>query len=263
MASLTQQTPNAVSVDQRAAGRAKVREKEPGGRPQMPLGMKVFLLVLTAFSLFHAWCCWSGSFTAKPAFRAHFASTGEWRHTLLVFSGSCCVAFLAIVAGWGCGLFFVSAAGLAYPWFALACVTLIYLMAWVAILANSFTVRRLSQDLPICRDLPRVTDKDFITWNYRALGFFIAATVLFYALFAIPIEHELLTENRVLTYWRAMHLASGVSPIVPIFSIFIGLYLSFWFTLHGLALFGPDRPRLPPKEHLALKDAEGIRTEIF
>jgi len=38
---------------------------------------------------------------------SHFASTGDWRHTLLVFSGSCCVAFLAIVAAWAavCFLF--------------------------------------------------------------------------------------------------------------------------------------------------------------
>src|SRR6266851_149707 len=67
----------------------------------------------------------------------------------------------------------------------------------------------------------------------------------------------LLTENRVLTYWRAMHLASGVSPIVPILLVFAGMYLSFWFTLHGLALFGPDRPCLPPKKRLFLKDKAG------
>src|SRR5207253_10120351 len=64
------------------------------------------------------------------------------------------------------------------------------------------------------------------------------------------IEHVLLIENRVLTYWRAMHLTSGVSPIVPILLILAGMYLSFWFLLHGLALFGPDRPCLPPKERL-------------
>jgi len=39
---------------------------------------------------------------------------------------------------------------------------------------------------------------------------------------------------------------------VPILLVFAGLYLSFWFTLHGLALFGPDRPCLPPKKQLAL-----------
>ena len=85
--------------------RADQRATDPGGRPEMPLGMKVFLAVLAGFSLFHAACCWSGSYTAKPAFRAHFASTGDPRHLLLVFSGSCCVAGLAIVTAWGCGVF--------------------------------------------------------------------------------------------------------------------------------------------------------------
>jgi hypothetical protein len=253
MASLTKDTPTASPVDPRTTERAEDREKEPGGRPEIPLGMKVFLLVLAAFSVFHAWCCWSGSYTAKPAFRAHFASTREWRHTLLVFSASCCVAFLAIIAGWGSGVFSYPAAGLAYPWIALSCVIFVCLAAWMAILLNSRTSWELSKDLSSSPDSPKMTEKDFITWNCRASGIFVIVILLFYRSFVSPIEDQLLTENRVLTYWRAMHLASGVSPIVPIFSIFAGLYLSFWFTLHGLALFGPDRPCLPPKERLAIK----------
>jgi hypothetical protein len=251
-ASLTQESPKAPLVDKRTAGRMKDRAEGPGGRPEMPLGMKVFLFVLVGFSFFHAWCCWSGSYTAKPAFRAHFASTGDWRHTWLVFSGSCCVAFLGIVVGWGCGVFSIPATGLAYPWFALRCVLFVCLMAWVAILANRRTTWELSQDLSNNTGLPRMTKGDFVSWNYGASGLFILATLLFCLLFVFPIERVLLTENRVLTYWRAMHLTSGVSPIVPILLVFAGLYLSFWFTLHGLALFGPDRPCLPPKECLAL-----------
>jgi len=53
-----------------------------------------------------------------------------------------------------------------------------------------------------------------------------------------------------------MHLLSGVSPIVPIVVILVGLYLAIWLTLQGLALFGPDRPCLPPKVLLALKDEQ-------
>jgi len=270
MASLTERTPEPrldtarLSVDLPTSERATERETEPGGRPEMPLGMKVFLLILVGFSVFHAWCCWSGSFTAKPAFRAHFASTGERRHIFLVFSGSCCVAFLAIVAGWGCGVFSNPGAGLAYPWLALGCITFVCLMAWVAILANSRTAWKLSQDLPPNRpDLPRMTDKAFTTWNYRATGLLISAIVLFCLFFVVPTELALLNENRVLTYWRAMHLASGVSPLVPIFAVFIGLYLSFWFTLHGLALFGPDRPCLPPNERLVIKDPTGKDKEFL
>lgn len=264
MASLTKNTPSMPPPDQRTIGRMEDRGKEPGGRPEIPLGMKVFLLILSAFSVFHAWCCWSGSYTAKPAFRAHFASTGEWRQTLLVFGGSCCIAFLAIVAGWGSGVFFFPAAGLAYPWFAFCGVTFVCLMAWVAILANSLTAWKLSQDLPPdLPNLPRMTDKAFTSWNYRATGLLIAAIILFCLVFVVPIELALLKENRVLTYWRAMHLTSGVSPLVPIFAVLIGLYLSFWFTLHGLALFGPDRPCLPPTGRLVIKDATGKERDLL
>jgi len=102
--------------------------------------------------------------------------------------------------------------------------------------------------------LRRMTDNDFTTWSYRASVIFVVVSALFYLFFIFPVQWKLLTENRVLTYWRAMHLTSGVSPLVPIFSVLIGLYLSFWFTLHGLALLGPDRPCLPVRERLALAD---------
>jgi hypothetical protein len=102
-----------------------------------------------------------------------------------------------------------------------------------------------------------MTHKKFVAWNYQASGLFIVVTLLFYLSFILPLWYTHLVENTVLTRWRAMHLASGVSPLTPIFSILAGLYLSFWFTLHGLALFGPDRPWLPPRELLALKDKQG------
>jgi hypothetical protein len=254
VASLTQQTPNAPPVDERTAECATDRGKEAGGRPEVPLGMKVFWIILVGFSAFHAWCCWSGSFTGRPPFRAHFASTGEWRHRLLVFFGSCCVAFLAIVAAWGCGVFWNPTGGLEYPWFAAGCATLVCVIALVAILGNNYTAKELSKGLPNRPNLARMTKEDFRIWNYRASGLFVVAVGLFYLVFINPLEKMLVTENRVLTYWRAMHLASGVSPVVPMFSILAGLYLSFWFTLHGLALFGPDRPCLPPRRRLFLQD---------
>jgi len=257
LASLTQDTPHAPDVDRRTTERAKDRKDDPGGRPEMPVGMKVFWLTVAVFSVFHTWCCWSGSYTAKPVFRAHFASTGDEHHRWLVFGGSCCVAFIAIVAAWGSGVFSIPATGLEYPWSALCWMAFVWLMAWGSVLAHSHTSRELARDLaktPSGPTLPTMTDKDFYTWNYRASVIFIVVTVVFCLFFIVPVQWKLLTENRVLTYWRAMHLTSGVSPLVPIFSVLIGLYLSFWFTLHGLALFGPDRPCLPGRELLAFED---------
>ena len=252
MASLTSKTPNAPPADTRTKDRANDRKAGPGGRPAMPLGMKVFWLVLIGFSMFHGWCCWKASYTAKPAFLAHFASTGGWRHALLIFLGSFCVASLAIVTGWGCGVFSRPAAGLAYPWFALVSVFLVCLMAWLSILLNNQAVRELSRDVSSVPERHRRARREFDIWDSSAL-LFPQALFLLGLSFVFRLECVLLSENRVLTYWRAMHLANGVSPIVPILLVFAAMYLSFWFTLHGLALFGPDRPCLPPKERLALK----------
>ena len=273
MASLTKDSPAALPVEQTTVERLNGRKGDPGGRPEVPLGIKIFLLGLAGFSVFHLWCCWSGSYTAKPVFLAHFASIGDWEHRWLVFAGSCCIAFLAIVAGWGAGVFSIPARGLGYPCFALVFVPMVWVVAWGAILANSYRSWKLSKDpgegSTRVTDVNAkawkswMTDANFKAWNYRASRLFIAATVLFCLLFVLPIEWALLTENRVLTYWRAMHLTSGVSPIVPIFSILIGIYLSFWFVLHGLALFGPDCPRLPERERLALQDRKGDKKYVL
>jgi hypothetical protein len=239
------------------------RANDPGGRPGLPLGMKVLLLVLVGFSVFHACCCWFGSYTLKPAFRAHFASSGGWRHTWLILAGSCCVACLAVVAGWGCGVFSSPDAGLAYPWFALCCMLLACFMTGVAIFGHIRTAWLLSKTLPAASDLRRITDKDFNMWNYQAFAASAIVTGSFCVFFVVPLQQVLGPENRVLTYWRATHLASGVSPIVPVLSILVALYLSFWFKLHGLALFGPDRPCLPKKEQLLLGAAGQNRKDFL
>jgi hypothetical protein len=237
------------------------RAHDPGGRPEMPLGMKVFLLVLAGFSLFHAWCCWFGSYTAKPAFRAHFANEGDVRHWLLVFAGSACLAFLGIVTGWGCGAFTQPDAGLAYPWMARYCMTFVCATSLIALIGNNYTAWRLSKSAADGANVPETKSLGvlFLIRSGVALILLFAVLQIFYQCSIVPTERALLSQNRVLTYWRAMHLTSGVSPLVPLLSILAGLYLTFWFTLHGLALFGPDRPYLPAKADLELKISEEIK----
>jgi hypothetical protein len=223
---------------------------EPGRTLELPPGVKVFWLILIMFSIFHAWCCWAGSYTAKPNFRAHFASTGDWQHALLVFSGSCIVAFLAIVSGWGCGAFSPSAYRFAHPWPVFYCVLFVCFMAWISIIARSVMIWRISE-------LQKREIRDFFVKHgfgtILASIFFLAVILGFFWLHVMWIENLLDESDRALTYWRAMHLSSGVSPIVPFISILAGLYLCFWLALHGLALFGPDRPCLPSKQNLKVK----------
>ena len=185
LAAMTKETPKAPEGDKRTAGCPTDRGNDPGGRPEMTLGMKIFWVVLVGFAAFHAWCCWSGTFTGKPAFRAHFASTGDWRHLLLVFGGSCCVVFFGMVAAWGSGVFWIPAAGLAYPVFAYVCASLIYGAALLAVLGIGYTTWRLSEGLPNRPKLPKMTDRYFAFWSLGAPACLVIGTSVFYFAFII------------------------------------------------------------------------------
>ena len=51
--------------------------------------------------------------------------------------------------------------------------------------------------------------------------------------------------NAVPTAYRAVHLSSGVSPMVSLLVLLAGFYWWFWLALSGLALLGQGRPVLP------------------
>lgn len=56
--------------------------------------------------------------------------------------------------------------------------------------------------------------------------------------------------NGMPTAIRAVHLTSGVSPMVSLLLLLSGFYWWFWQTLSGLALLGEGRPILPSRKHL-------------
>jgi hypothetical protein len=56
--------------------------------------------------------------------------------------------------------------------------------------------------------------------------------------------------NAVPTAYRAVHLTSGVSPMVSLLILLAGFYWWFWLTLSGLALLGQGRPVLPRRAGL-------------
>jgi hypothetical protein len=231
--------------------------------PSMPLSMKLFLVLLVGFSFFHAWCCWSASFTAKPAFRAHFA-TYNGRHRALILMGSFLITSMALITGWGCGTFsgipglFPNLAMVRYLVFSVLGI------AGLSMLINLFVTRNLNQD-PANR---RGSDSD--AWFCGlAILYLIVFGVLIWAFiqrWVDPLEDTHILADRALVYWRSMNLVSGVSPLVPFLSLTSGLYLWFWYSLHGLALFGPDRPRLPPRDKLKIvvpnEDAHPAKNEL-
>ena len=97
---------------------AKHRDKLPADDPsnhlaEVPITLKLWLLLVTLFIAFHLWCCSHASFTAKPSFLTHFANPGTRRHTLLIFLGGFFAAMLPILAGWACGVFDLASVTLA------------------------------------------------------------------------------------------------------------------------------------------------------
>lgn len=205
----------------------------------------VFLTLLCAFALFHAACCQFASFTAKPAFRAHFA-TASRRHTGLVLIGSYLLALMALLTGWGCGIFSAVPGPPEHAGMVWAVVIFVCVMAGIAVVANIVVTRRLNGHA-----------KNLVASSAWRVVFSLAILcVLLWAFFRIwvqPLEGALLLANRAFAYWRSMHLTSGISPIVPFLSLTMGLYVWFWYALHGLALFGPDRPCLPALSKLRVK----------
>jgi hypothetical protein len=51
--------------------------------------------------------------------------------------------------------------------------------------------------------------------------------------------------NGVLVAYRSVHITSGISPVVSLLLILVGIYWWFWQALSGLALLGPGKPILP------------------
>lgn len=229
-----------------SGSKAQAGRQYPSGHPSfpgLPRSMKVLLVSLCGLAVFHSLCCGFASFTAKPAFRAHFATAGR-RHTGLVLIGSYLVALMALFTGWGCGIFSVASSPQenGRVW---VVVVFVCLVVGIGMIANILVTKRLN-----------VNSRGSGNSAWRIVLSLPLFGILLWAFFRIwvqPIEGALLLASRAFAYWRSMNLTSEVSPIVPFLSLTVGLYFWFWYALHGLALFGPDRPRLPPLSKLGIK----------
>ncbi len=212
--------------------------------PRTPRTARLLLVALCCLAAFQFLCCWFASFTAKPAFRAHFA-TGGRRHTGLVLIGSFLIALMTLLMAWGCGIFSAAPGLSAKSWQVWAVVVFVWLVTGAAIVTNIIVTRKLNGEVVNARDSG---------WRLTiSLAIFTALTAAFFLFFVSPLQGALLPANRAFVFWRSMHLMSGVSPVVHFLSLAVGLYVWFWYALHGLALFGPDRPCLPPLATLGVE----------
>ncbi len=235
------------TLDACSSGCAITKNEE---RAEIPLSLKIGLIALLVFSGFHAWCCGWASFTAKPAFLTHFANPGEERHTVLIFLGSTFAAILPLFVGWGCGVFDPSVSVLSQPWSILGPVIVVCALALASTFLNIFRIEKLR--IKAGGTAMTLLEKGtLIVWVCEASTL---SVFIFFAAFAFPLQSRFIPANRFFTYYRSMHLMSGVSPVVPFLALSLGMYLWFWYSLHGLALFGSDRCRLPEESDFIIPD---------
>jgi hypothetical protein len=225
----------------------------------MPLSMKFLMLAGLFWAAFHAHCCCRASITAKPAHRAHFVRPNcnsvekpttcdgaflrhqQNSHRALVLLGSLLVALLPITLAWGYGEMWEGGEPLPNPWAYRLFLPIMWLAACGAVCANTWIEDYLFQkggDAPVSGKKPPAA-----VW--RSFLLFAGISFALYWCLEFFLDTALTEVNRIPTYWRAINLTTGVSPLVPLVALIAGLYCWFWFSLQGLALFGVDRPRLP------------------
>jgi hypothetical protein len=80
--------------------------------------------------------------------------------------------------------------------------------------------------------------------------------------FQVLLANDSISKIPILWSTRVIHLASGVSPVLPFLLLFAAGYWWVWLSLRGMALVDLRRPRLPgpdtlPGEAVRISDTEG------
>jgi hypothetical protein len=251
----------------------------------MPLSMKFLMLGVFLWASFHVLCCCRASITVKPAYRAHFVRPGcssipgqskceavalrrhKYAHRALIFIASILIALVPITLAWGYGEMWENGEPLLHPWLYRAYLPFIWLIAFIAVCGNSWVENHLPKLEPNDDLVPQPKPESskevadgFIGWMQKKVPsevlwsflYFIVLSLILYFCIDLLLDRALNDTNRIPTYWRAINLTTGVSPLVPLMSLIVGLYGWCWYSLQGLALFGEDRPLLPTNGTLQL-----------
>ncbi len=210
---------------------------------RIPTELVILLIACSVWSGLHCLWCWRGSIKPFPAlFRlAQFAPLPMKQHPALITFGSFLLAAVAVVTAAACGLRDGSLNGWRAAVLAVWCVS--------TVLASCLACGK-NYTLPRVKGSPSTDDKSG-TWQRGAAG---AGVLFFFAFLGLHVwlVSKLDLTNKIPAYWRSAHLLSGVSGLMPQLLLIVGMYLWFWFSLRGLALFGEDRPLLPKLDSLPL-----------
>ena len=237
-----------------------------GGEPQpmrFPAEFVVLLIACMVWSCLHLLWCSRGSISpVTSSFKlAYFAPLFRPEHSSLIAFSSLMPALAAAAA---------SSSGL-LTW-SLGCWRgAILAISTLAVLGFSYFACRNNYELPPLAAIRKGECPYPKKWQHRAaivaglllLTFLLLNLALAYSLkiYDYTLFPGLSLANRIPTYWRSVHLLSGVSGLLPQLLLIAGLYAWCWYSLRGLALFGKDRPLLPKEEDLPilpdLPDASG------
>lgn len=227
---------------------------EHGRWPPMPLSMKLCLLAMLIWACFHIHCCMRPSLTVKPGHRAHFVRLQGWSHLVLMLLGSVIVGLLPILFAWGYGAMSPFGEPLAHAWWYRTFLPVTWLMAGLALALNVQVESVYGTPFPV---KPWKFGPPWLPLLAGVLAVYVGLTYVIYGIVDFALDETLFPANRIPTYWRSINLTTGVSPLVPLIALAVGLYLWFWHSLQGIALFGPDRPLLPIEDDLKIHVGPG------
>lgn len=210
-----------------------------------PSRFPIELIVLFALGLLWSAChlkwCWRGSTAPSLSSSAlsYFSPMRRPQHSGLIAFGCLLPALFALVTAATGGLL---GSGLDSN-------RRLMFSTWViAVLAMCIFACLRNYSLPICSTTDRASNRvQFWRW---IVGVSAAVVLMGMSILQLRFVTRLTPNNEIPTYWRAIHLLNGVSPLTPQLLLIVGLYLWFWYSLRGLALFGPDRPSLPKDSSL-------------
>jgi hypothetical protein len=209
---------------------------------QLPIEFWALLILYLIWALLHlAWNA-RGSISPVPSrFRlAYFFPVPRWQHSALIAFGSALVASVAVTIAGLSGVFTWEQGNWSYL-FALF-LLVVFVLGGLACVKN-YQLPAITNDYFTARKSDVARRRAF-----AGLAIFLALFILLRLLLTL----QLTQANRVPSFWRSVHLFSGVSPLLPQLFLTVGMYCWFWFNLRGLALFGDDRPLLPKEANLKL-----------
>ncbi len=220
-------------------------EPVPLHRTGLPGEMWALLAACALLALWHYYCCSHGSIFRPPRLLAYFAPVPWLQHTVLIFLGTLLLGYLSISLWFVVQLAFQSltpAASLGL----LFAVLLVLIMPLLGCIRNYF--------LPVINGETDDARKQLLAririWRLRLVLLWLPTLGVLALARYFYLTYHLHLANRFPAYWRSVYLRSGVSPLLPQVLVILGLYAWFWFNLHGLALFGDDRPVLPRVDDL-------------